>query len=342
MVRAGLNAAPLLECRSIGKRFGGTVALEGVDFDLVAGEIHGVVGSNGAGKSTLMKILAGALPEHEGTISIDGSRLSLSSPGAALAHGIAMVYQELSGVGQLSVAENLFLGRQPCGRFGTIDWRAMNRRARDFLREMEIDIDVRSRLDRYPLVVRQMVEIARGLNSKARVLILDEPTSSLSPPETGRLFTLLGQLKARGVAIVFISHFIEDVLRICDRVTILKDGRRVETSPVAELDKHRVVHAMLGRRLEVEVAGHEQAVDLPARNAAAALLRVSGLSKRGLFRDINLVVAPGECLGLYGFVGAGHQELAHAIAGAIRPDSGRVDLEGVPIPLGDIHRAVRQ
>src|SRR5262245_11417334 len=166
---AAPSAAPLLACRGIGKRFGGTVALEGVDLDLAEGEIHGLVGSNGAGKSTLMKILAGALPDHEGAIEIDGRPVRLSSPAAALRLGIAMVYQELSGIGQLSVAENLFLGRQLLTAWRTIDWRGMRRRARNFLHELEIDVDVARRLDRFPLVVRQMVEIARGLHSGARV-----------------------------------------------------------------------------------------------------------------------------------------------------------------------------
>ena len=334
-------ADPLLECRSIGKRFGGAVALEGVDFDLAAGEIHGVVGSNGAGKSTLMKILAGALPDHSGTICIDGRTIELTGPAVALAHGIAMVYQELSGIGQLSVAENLFPGRQPTTRLGNIDWRTMNNQARRFLKEMEIDIDVTRRLDRFPLVIRQMVEIARGLHSGARVLILDEPTSSLSPPETRRLFALLAQLKARGVAIVFISHFIEDVLEICDRVTILKDGRRVETSRTAELDKHRVIHRMLGRGLAGQETGYEQAIVLAAPTTIPPVLVVSALTRPGTFHQIDLAVSPGECVGLYGFVGAGHQELAHAIAGALVPQAGRVVLDGHTLPSGNVHRAVQ-
>ena len=347
-----IAGVPLLECRAIGKRFGGAVALDQVDFDLAAGEIHGLVGSNGAGKSTLMKILAGALPDHEGTIRIDGRRVALTGPAVALGHGIAMVYQELSGIGQLSVAENLFLGRQPTTRLGNIDWRTMNDQSRRFLKEMEIDVDVTRRLDRFPLVIRQMVEIARGLHSGARVLILDEPTSSLSPPETRRLFALLAQLKARGVAIVFISHFIEDVLEICDRVTILKDGRRIETSSATELDKQRVIHAMLGRGLTQAAetgagtspdreAGYEQAVILPPRTTLPPVLVVSGLTLPGAFHEIDLAVSPGECVGLYGFVGAGHQELAHAIAGAIVPQAGRVVLDGTALPAGNIHRAVQ-
>lgn len=333
---------PLLECRGIGKRFGGAVALAGVDFTLIPGEIHGLVGTNGAGKSTLMKILAGAVPDHEGTIEVEGQRVALHSPAEALRLGIAMVYQDLSGVGQLSVAENLFLGRQPTIQGGRIDWTTIREASRQFLKEMEISIDVRRRLDRFPLVVRQMVEIARGLHSGARILILDEPTSSLSPPETRRLFALLQQLRARGVAIVFISHFIEDVLEICDRVTILKDGCVVETAPSAALDKHRVIHRMLGHERATPELGYETATQLPPRTTTPPCLRVENLTRRGLFSDVSLAVAPGECLGLYGFVGAGHQELAHAIAGAVRPTSGTVVLDDRALRSGNVHAAVQR
>ena len=334
------TTAPVLACRQIGKRFGGAVALQGVDFELARGEIHGVVGSNGAGKSTLMKILAGAHPDHEGTIEIEGASVSLESPSAALSRGIAMVYQELSGIGQLPVAENLFLGRQPTTSWGGIDWRGMHDQARRFLAELDVEVDVRQRLDRYPLVTRQMVEIARGLHSGARVLILDEPTSSLSPPETRKLFSLLAQLKSRGVAIVFISHFLEDVLEICDRVTILKDGRRVETSQAKNLTKHHIIEAMLGGSLAQHETGYEHSVTLPPASTGRVMLEVRGLSRAGTFNDVDFSVAAGECLGLYGFVGAGHQELAQAIAGALCPDHGSVSLAGSKLRPGNIHAAV--
>jgi ribose transport system ATP-binding protein len=332
--------APLLECRGIGKRFGGEVALDGVDFTLRAGEVHGVVGSNGAGKSTLMKILAGALPDHDGQIFISGQPVTLATPQIALRHGIAMVYQELSGIGQLSVAENLFLGRQPVTRFGRIDWRAMRRGAAEQLKLLEIEVETDRRLERCPLVVRQMVEIARGLHSGARVLILDEPTSALSPPETRRLFDLVRRLREQGVAIVFISHFIEDVLEICDRVTILRSGRRVETRNASETDKHAVIHDMLGHRLDAREVGYETGVDLPPRTATPPSLVAEGLLPPGAASAIDLAVSPGECLGIYGFVGSGHQELVHCLAGALRPTAGRVLLDGRPLTPGSTHDAV--
>ena len=334
--------APLLECRNIRQRFGGVVALDGVDFTLRHGEVHGLVGSNGAGKSTLMKILAGALPEYEGDVSLDGNPIRLSSPAAALDHGIAMVYQELSGVGQLSVAENLFLGRQLANGVGWLDWKRMRQQARDYLSELGIDVNVRRRLDRYPLVIRQMVEIARGLHSGAQVLILDEPTSALSPPETKRLFELIGQLKERGVSVVFISHFLEDVLQICDRVTIFRNGLRVETSNAADLTKPEIIHKMLGHSELVTEVGYESSVTLPPLSTAEPVLSCTSLSKTGAFKDISLQVRPGECLGLYGFVGAGHQELAHALAGSLAPSAGQVWLDQQPLALGNVHAAVQR
>ena len=315
------------------------MALDGVDFDLRPGEVHGLVGCNGAGKSTLMKILAGAHPDHDGTVSLEGRELSLSSPREAQACGIAMVYQELSGIGALSVAENLFLGRQPT-RAGRIDWSAMRRQAHDFLREMEIDVDVRRRLDRFPLVIRQMVEIARGLHSGARVLILDEPTSALSPPETRRLFELIRQLKRNGVSIIFISHFLEDVLEICDRVTVLKDGRKISTSRASELTKTEVISRMLGRDAGATGADLDDAITLPPRSKTKPALRVIRLTREGAFNDVSLEVAPGECVGLYGFVGAGHQELAHAIAGSISVEAGSVRINELSLPNGNVSAAV--
>jgi ribose transport system ATP-binding protein len=336
------DSPPLLACRAITKHYGGALALDGVDFDVRAGEIHGLVGSNGAGKSTLMKVLAGALPDHNGEICLDGEVVALASPSVAGRLGIAMVYQELSGIGQLSVAENLFLGRQPTAALGRIDWRQMHSEARRQMAELAIEIDVTARLDSCPLVVRQMVEIARGLHSGARILILDEPTSALSPPETRRLFELIGHLRSRGVACVFISHFIEDVLEVCDRVTVLRDGRLVETRSTADVDKHELIHTMLGHGVEGEEVGYEAAAELPPRSDTPPVFTARGLSRERTFADINLEVAPGECLCLYGFMGAGHQALAHALATATKATGGEVAIEGTRLRLGDPHDAIRR
>ncbi|WP_010588334.1 sugar ABC transporter ATP-binding protein [Schlesneria paludicola] len=334
------SSAPLLlDCRDVSVRFGGVVALSGVDFSLQPGEVHGLVGCNGAGKSTLMKVLAGVVPEYTGEIRLDGRLIRLSSPREALSHGIAMVYQELSGIEQLSVVENLFLGRQLVNAWGQLDWREMTRQATAALAELDIQIDVRRRLRDYPLVIRQMIEIARGLHSGARVLILDEPTSALSPPEARRLFELIKHLQTRGVAMVFISHFLEDVLAICNRVTILKDGRKLRTSLSRDLDRATIIREMVG---DVTESTSEECVEtaLPVAAEGAARLEIRGLMRSRCFESISLDVKPGECLGLYGFVGAGHQDLVHALGGSVNPEGGQILVDGKPIRTGDVASAV--
>ena len=335
-----MSPPPLLVCHGISKRFGGAQALNSVDFDLKAGEVHGLVGVNGAGKSTLMKVLAGVVNDFDGRMELAGEAVRFAGPEDALKRGIAMVYQELSGIGQLSVAENLFLGRQPLHRLGGVAWREMRTQAKRALKELDIEIDVSRRLDRYPLVIRQMVEIARGVHSGARVLVLDEPTSSLSPPEAKRLFELIRQLKSSGVAIVFISHFIEDVLQVCDRVTILKNGTKLETRDCGEVDKHYVISRMLGRELQAELG--EEAVELPQRTTKPHSLTAQGLTRAGEFADVTLAASPGEWLSIYGFQGAGHFELVQTLAGALPRHGGSVALFGKTLPSGDVPAAKAQ
>lgn len=341
MIPSSTASEPLLDCRAIGVRFGGVVALSDVDFSLRPGEVHGLVGCNGAGKSTLMKVLAGVVPDYSGEILLDSRPIRIGSPREALSHGIAMVYQELSGIEQLSVAENLFLGRQLVTNWGRIDWRKMNRQATDSLAELNIEINVRQRLGDFPLVTRQMVEIARGLHSGARILILDEPTSALSLPEARRLFELIKHLQTRGVAIVFISHFLEDVLAICDRVTILKDGRRLETRAAADLDRTTIIRQMVGDAIDAKTEACVERT-LPAAANGIARLEIKGFARAGCFDEISLDVKPGECLGLYGFVGAGHQDLVHALAGSVSVERGQLLLDGRTVKAGDVARLVQQ
>ncbi len=330
---------PFLDCREIGVQFGGVAALSNVGLTLYAGEVHGLVGCNGAGKSTLMKVLAGVVPDYSGEIRLNDRLVRLGSPGEALSHGIAMVYQELSGIEQLSVAENLFLGRQPVSPWGRIKWNEMFRQATESLAELDIHIDVRRRLGDFPLVIRQMVEIARGLHSGARVLILDEPTSSLSLPESKRLFELIRRLQSRGVAIVFISHFLEDVLAICDRVTILKDGRNLGSHICSELDRATIIRQMVGN---IDDSTSEECIETTLSEAATGVSRIEvrGLGRARCFEEITFDVKPGECLGLYGFVGAGHQDLVHALGGAVGVNSGQILLDGRQVPMGQVAQAV--
>src|SRR5215210_3381603 len=235
---------PILALRQVTKRFGGAMALDGVDFDLRAGEIHGLLGENGAGKSTLMKILSGVHSPDEGEVVIRGQSVRLRSPSDAQSHGVGMIYQELSMMPTLSVAENVFLGRQPLNRFGLVDWKRMNAEASSQLSELGIEINASERLGALSLGTQQLIEIARIVFSGAEIIILDEPTSALSGPEAERLFALMRELRARGKSLIFISHFLEDVLAVADRVTILKNSRKVDTLVNAGVTKHRLIELM--------------------------------------------------------------------------------------------------
>ena len=323
---------PLLELVGISKSFGGVQALRDVDFALYPGEIHGLVGENGAGKSTTMKIIAGVHHDYEGTMRLDGRDVHLRSPREALDAGIGMVHQELSIVPDLTVAENVFLGTQPVTGLGTIDWRRMVRESREHLAGLGIDVDPRTRIGDLPIGLQQLIEIARVLFSGARIIILDEPTSALSPPEVERLFATLRRLKESGRSIVFISHFLDDILRISDKVTIFRNGQKVLTAPVTEIDKRQVIENMIGlghRELEESYTGE---IRLDTRFDAPVVMAAQGLSYDRAFRDVSLEVRAGEVLGIYGFMGCGQVELARALFGKIRAD-GTIALEGKPLRL---------
>ena len=323
----------LLSCSGVSKAFSGVEVLHGVDFILRAGEVHGLVGANGAGKSTLMKIISGAISDYRGEILLDGRPVRMSRPHEALQSGIAMVYQELSGIGMLSVAENVYLGRQPTGRNGLIDWPGMRESAQSVLKRVNLEIDVTRRLEDYSLSVRQLIEIARCLDAGSRIFILDEPTSALSQPEKERLFELIRQLRDEGKGIVFVSHFIEDVLEICDTVTILVDGGVGATEPASSLTKHTVIHEMLDGRDQTTEEALESAVTLASPVRGKPMVELIGLSLRPTLQEINLSIHPGESLGIYGFVGAGHQEVARCLAGSLQADSGIYKWKGERIPL---------
>jgi ribose transport system ATP-binding protein len=310
------------------KRFGGAVALDGVDFELLPGEIHGLVGENGAGKSTLMKILSGVHVPDEGELVLRGERVRFSSPADAKAHGIGMIYQELTGMPALTVAENVFLGRQLTNRVGIVNWKRMNREATSQLRSLGIDLDVTERLSKLSLGSQQIVEIARVVFSGAEVIILDEPTSALSVPEAERLFGLIRQLKARGKSLIFISHFLEDVLAVSDRVTVLKNARKVATLPIEGLTKHRLIELMIGRDASALAESYEASVELPPPPDGQARLRLDQLSVPGAFSDVSLSVHSGEILGMFGFLGAGMTEVARTLFGQAKPRAGTIYLDG--------------
>ncbi|MDQ3225958.1 MAG: sugar ABC transporter ATP-binding protein [Chloroflexota bacterium] len=322
---------PVLAFRAVTKRFGGATALDGVDFELLPGEIHGLVGENGAGKSTLMKILSGVHTPDEGDIVLRGEPVQFSSPAESKARGIGMIYQELSSMPALSVAENVFLGSQPTTRSGLVDWKSMRREAAAHLGSLGIDVDVTSPLGRLSLGGQQLVEIARIVFSGASIIVLDEPTSALSGPEATRLFAAMQGLKERGASLVFISHFLEDVLAVSDRVTVLKNSRKVATLANTGLTKHHLIQLMIGRDADTLAESYEGGVTLPAPSTASPILETEVLSKTGSFNDVSFGVRPGEILGIFGNLGAGMTEVARVLFGRQRPTSGTMRLGGRPI-----------
>jgi ribose transport system ATP-binding protein len=318
----------ILELRGITKAFGGVEALRGVDFALSAGEIHGLVGENGAGKSTLMKIIAGVHPEFSGRLLLDGQETRFRSVRDARAAGIAMVHQELSVAPDLTVAENVFLGSQPVNRLGLVQWRRMAREAGEQLSRFGINVDPLARLGDLPIGLQQLIEIARVLFSGARIIILDEPTSALSPPEVERLFSTLRRLRDEGTAIVFISHFIEDILRISDTVTVFRNGRKVAETQAVDTDKAALIEAMIGKGREALEETYAHDMTLPPPNDQPVVLAANGLSLARSLRDVSFEVRAGEVLGIYGFMGCGQLELARILFGKLRPDGGGLIVAG--------------
>ncbi len=337
--QGGGAEAPLLELTGVSKSFGGVAALRDVDFTLRRGEIHGLVGENGAGKSTTMKIIAGVHTEFEGEMRIGGRPVRLRSPRDALEQGVGMVHQELSVAPDLSVAENVFLGAQPLTRAGLVDWAKMNAEAKRLLAGFGLDLDPRARMGSLPVGVQQLVELSRVLFSGARILILDEPTSALSPPEVARLFDVLRRLREEGRSVIFISHFLDDVLAISDRVTVFRNGRKVVTEEVANLDKTAVIGHMIGRHAAELHAG--EAAELAGDDSRKVVLELRRASLGRALDDFSLELRAGEITGVYGFMGCGQVELSRALFGKLPLDEGEIRLEGRPVRLGSTAAARR-
>ena len=333
---------PVIELVGVSKSFGGVAALRDVGFVLRAGEIHGLVGENGAGKSTLMKIIAGVYGDYAGEFRLDGRETRFRSTRDALAAGIGMVHQELSIAPDLTVAENVFLGNQPVSGAGIVQWRRMAREARRQLQGLGLDIDPRTRIGDLPIGLQQMVEIARVLFSGARIIILDEPTSALSPPEVERLFAVLRRLRDDGRSIVFISHFLDDILRVSDTVTVFRNGRKIMTGKAAETSKGLLIERMIGAGHEEIGESYQGDIRLSAPAAdAPVVLETEGLSLGRAFRDVSLRLKGGEVLGLYGFMGCGQIELVRSLFGKLAPDRGRVLLAGREVRLSGTSAARR-
>jgi ABC-type sugar transport system ATPase subunit len=311
-----------LKAHSLVKRYPGVLALNGVSITVRGGEVHAVAGENGAGKSTLMKVLSGALRPDAGTLGIDGRSVRFDTPHDAQAAGIRMIHQELSLVPELSVAENIFLGVEPRRR-GVVDRERQTREARIVLDRLgQTQLDPGARVGDLSLATRQMTEIAKAVAARARVLIMDEPTAILAQAETDVLFRVIGQLRDEGVAVVYISHRLDEIFRVAIRITVLRDGELVTTAPLAELSRPDIVRLMVGREL---ATGYPHGSGVPGAEA----LRLERVSS-GPVRDASLAIHAGEIVGLVGLIGAGRTELAHAIFGAAPLLGGRMLLDGAP------------
>jgi ABC-type sugar transport system ATPase subunit len=331
---AATSDTPHISFRHVSKRFPGARALEDVSFDVRRGSCHALCGENGAGKSTLGKLLAGIERPDAGEILVDGRPVQFEDPRDALAAGIGMVHQELAFCENLSVAENLCLGDLPARALFVVRGE-MEKRAAAMLAAIEAPLDVRRLVGELTVAEQQMVQIAAAVGSGARVIIFDEPTSSLSQHETEHLYTLLDRLRARGVTCVFVSHRMQEIFRLCDTITVLRDGRHVATQPTRSIDEAGLVQLMIGRRLEeylpVEVT----------TTGGGEVLRVAGLSSPRRFADISFSVHAGEVVGIAGLVGAGRTDIAHAIFGLDPEAHGRVEVAGIPLGLRSPAEAMR-
>lgn len=320
---------PLIEMRGIVKRYPGVTALRDVSLAVEPGEVMALVGENGAGKSTLLKILAGAERADGGVIEISGVPIQASSPRESQSHGIAVIYQELNLANDLSVAENIYVGREPKTRFGTIDFRAMERGAGELLATLGISISPAEIVGNLNIALRQMVEIAKALLVDARVVVMDEPTSSLTEEEVDTLLRLVRQLRSNGVSVIYVSHRMREIFQIADRITVMRDGAVVGVRDAATASPGDIVQMMVGRELEDLYGVRTAAVD----QSAVPTLEVRGLGCGKLLHDVSFSVRPGEIVALAGLIGAGRSDAALSIFGAAKRTGGEILIDGKPMAL---------
>jgi ribose transport system ATP-binding protein len=329
---APIPTGEILRVEGVSKRYGGVHALEHVNFDLRYGEVHALVGENGAGKSTLIKLLGGVEPRNEGVVTFEGKPVHFGTPIEALNAGIAIIHQELSMMPSLTVIENMYMGRMP-SRAGILHWRDLEARTRKALAVIDLDVDPHARVQDLSISQRQMIEISRALSANAKLLIMDEPNSSLSLSESERLFSVIETLKQRGIAIIYVSHKIEEVLRISDRISVLRDGKYVGTVDRKDATEQKIVGMMVGRDLD------RSAYSAP-EEVGEVLLEVSHLSGER-FHDVSFDLRRGEILAFSGLVGAGRSEVMRTIFGAERATGGTVSLEGNPVHFKSPQDAIR-
>ncbi len=334
MGNATVGLMPVLEMRGIAKSYPGVVALSGVDFSVLPGEVHALIGENGAGKSTLMKILAGADTKDAGNILIDGAEVRIDNPHEAMRLGVSIIYQEFNLVPYMNAAENIFLGREPASVIpGVIDFGRMYADAEKIIDELGVAVNVRAPMNRLSVAQQQMVEIAKATSRKSRIIAMDEPSATLTDHELENLFALIRRLKADGVSIIYISHRLEEIFEIADRVTVLRDGALVATKEVADTDRADIIRMMVGRELG-ETFPKQQI------EAGPVALQVKNLTRTGALEDVSFSVKQGEILGIAGLVGAGRTEVARAIFGADPIDSGQILIYGKPVEIRSPRHAI--
>ncbi|CAN7586506.1 sugar ABC transporter ATP-binding protein [Variovorax sp. LjRoot178] len=316
------TASPVISIKGVSKAFSGVRALDNVQIELFPGEVHALMGENGAGKSTLMKILAGVYQKDSGEILLDGKEVDIDSPHSAQKHGISIIHQELNLMNHLSAAQNIFIGREPRHLGMFVDENALNRNAAEIFERMHLKLDPRTPVGELTVAKQQMVEIAKALSFDSRVLIMDEPTAALNNAEVADLFTIIRKLKAHSVAMVYISHKMDELQQIADRVTVMRDGQYVATVPMATTSTDRIINMMVGRDIG-DVANHT-----PDTSGHPVVLEVRNLNRGKAIRDVNFTLRKGEILGFAGLMGAGRTEVARAVFGADRVDSGEIHVHG--------------
>ncbi|EGG35869.1 sugar ABC transporter ATP-binding protein [Paenibacillus sp. HGF5] len=327
----------LIQMEGIMKEFPGVLALNNCRFDLRAGEVHALMGENGAGKSTLMKILTGVYQKDAGTIEFKGRPVELSNPKVAQDVGISMIHQELNLAPDLTVAQNIFIGREPRRKLRLfLDDRALHRQVKELFERMGLDMDPSIKVSELTVAKQQMVEIAKALSYNADVLVMDEPTAALSETEIEDLFRIIRQLRENGVGIVYISHRMDEIKRITDRITVMRDGQYIDTVSTAEVTTQDIISKMVGRQI------YETSKPERMAGERETVLEVIGLNQGRTLKDINLTLKKGEILGIAGLVGAGRTELARAIFGADRIQSGEIRVHGRKVTIKGPHDAVRQ
>ena len=325
----------LVEMRGIEKRFPGVHALKGVNFDLRAGEVHALMGENGAGKSTLMKIMSGIYPRDGGEMFVDGRPAAPDSPRAAQSLGIGIIHQELSLMNDLTAAQNVLIGREPRRSFGRLDEATLNRRCAEIFDQLQLRMDPRAPVGAQTIARQQLIEIAKALSYDPRVLIMDEPTAALNDAEIAELFRVIDTLKEKGVGIVYISHRMDEIKRIADRVTILRDGAYIDTLDAAQTPLSRIIQLMVGREVT------QSAPQIPDTSQSPVALEVRGLTRGREVRDVSFSVRKGEILGFAGLMGAGRTEVARIIFGADPHDAGEIRVHGQKVDIRTPHAAVQ-